>query len=253
MTTIDFYPRGRLARVVGLREVSNGYREYRFSWGELTFRPWLGLWYSVYHDDAHLGIGFGPGALFLKLPMWIEQRPGTEDWNATYGFSIHRHGLHLNWRDKAKVLDWPWGTTWMKTEILSYGGVSVWEETVQDQRDRLRTTSPEKSLARWTAKHEKEKAVAAKHSKVFLYRYTLLSGEVQEREATVHVKRMTWGWPRLGLPLRSVKSIEVEFSDEVGERTGSWKGGTIGCGYEMRPGETPALCLRRMERERTFR
>ncbi len=33
---------------------------------------------------------------------------------------------------------------------------------------------------------------------------------------------------------------------------GSWKGGVLGCGYEMKPGETPKQTLRRMERERVF-
>jgi hypothetical protein len=47
-------------------------------------------------------------------------------------------------------------------------------------------------------------------------------------------------------------SIEVGFDDEVGERTGSWKGGTIGCGYDMLPDESAVQCLRRMERERKF-
>ena len=49
------------------------------------------------------------------------------------------------------------------------------------------------------------------------------------------------------------KSINVQFSDETGERTGSWKGGTIGCGYDMLPGETAEQTLRRMEKEREFR
>jgi len=34
---------------------------------------------------------------------------------------------------------------------------------------------------------------------------------------------------------RTAHYIDVQFSDEVGERSGSWKGGTIGCAYEMRP------------------
>jgi hypothetical protein len=44
----------------------------------------------------------------------------------------------------------------------------------------------------------------------------------------------------------------IEFNDEVGERTGSWKGGTLGCGYNLLPNETPLECLRRMEKERKF-
>ena len=46
--------------------------------------------------------------------------------------------------------------------------------------------------------------------------------------------------------------IEIEFDGEVGERTGSWKGGTVGCSYEMQEDETIEQCLRRMEREREF-
>jgi len=49
------------------------------------------------------------------------------------------------------------------------------------------------------------------------------------------------------------RTIAVEFNEEVGERTGSWKGGVLGCGYDMKPGETRLECLRRMERERRFR
>lgn len=51
---------------------------------------------------------------------------------------------------------------------------------------------------------------------------------------------------------RVIRSIDVEFDGEVGERTGSWKGGTIGCEYELRPNETPYECLKRMEQERKF-
>lgn len=32
----------------------------------------------------------------------------------------------------------------------------------------------------------------------------------------------------------------------------SWKGGTIGCGYALRPNESPYECLKRMEQERKF-
>jgi hypothetical protein len=47
-------------------------------------------------------------------------------------------------------------------------------------------------------------------------------------------------------------TLDVKFDDEVGERSGSWKGGTIGCSYEMLPNETPEQTLRRMEKEREF-
>lgn len=75
------------------------------------------------------------------------------------------------------------------------------------------------------------------------------------RLATVKVKEMEWRprwfmWTTLFAQKRT--SIDIEFDKEVGERTGSWKGGTLGCGYNLLPNETPLECLRRMEKERKF-
>ncbi len=90
----------------------------------------------------------------------------------------------------------------------------------------------------------------------FVYVYTLKSGERQVRTATVTVGRMEWRqrwlkWTRVFAKVRT--SIDVRFDAEVGERTGSWKGGCVGCGYNMKPGETAEQTLRRMESEREFR
>ena len=88
------------------------------------------------------------------------------------------------------------------------------------------------------------------------YTYVLKSGEVQKRKATIYADRMEWRWNALQwLPWpRLVRdSINVSFDGEVGEETGSRKGGTIGCGYTMKPGEKAIDTLRRMERERKFK
>lgn len=53
--------------------------------------------------------------------------------------------------------------------------------------------------------------------------------------------------------LMNLDPKEVEFSDEVGERTGSWKGGTIGCSFDIQKGETAEQALKRMEKTREFR
>ncbi|MGE4193041.1 MAG: hypothetical protein AB7E51_06610 [Pseudodesulfovibrio sp.] len=83
------------------------------------------------------------------------------------------------------------------------------------------------------------------------YRYIMNDGEVQEREATIYKESREWWRPWLPCKLYR-ESINIDFSDEVGERTGSWKGGVVGCGYDMKDGETPLDTLRRMERERVF-
>ena len=46
--------------------------------------------------------------------------------------------------------------------------------------------------------------------------------------------------------------IEIKFDGEVGKGKKTWKGGCIGCSYDLLPGEHPMECIRRMQRERKF-
>lgn len=69
---------------------------------------------------------------------------------------------------------------------------------------------------------------------------------VEEREW--RPKWLTW----TGLFKKVRTTIDVHFSKEVGSRKGSWKGGTVGCSYELFRGEHPLQCLERMESERSF-
>lgn len=83
------------------------------------------------------------------------------------------------------------------------------------------------------------------------YHYVLRNWEVQRRIATIQAEKTKW--IRYWIPwVKKSRYIKVDFDGEVGERTGSWKGGCTGCGYEIRRKETPVECLRRMERERKF-
>ena len=84
------------------------------------------------------------------------------------------------------------------------------------------------------------------------YTYRLKKGIVQERTATCTIEKRKWHRKWFPFLTRTSQVIDVEFSDEVGERSGTWKGGTLGCSYEMLPGETVESCLRRMEKERDF-
>lgn len=92
-------------------------------------------------------------------------------------------------------------------------------------------------------------------TKTFPYTYTLKDGTVQNVTATVYVDRREWRRKCLWyVPWFAKKrqSLNMEFSAEVGEQAGSWKGGCIGCGTDMKKGETAEQALRRMERERIF-
>jgi hypothetical protein len=98
----------------------------------------------------------------------------------------------------------------------------------------------------WSWRHREHKVLS--EPETHPYRYTLRSGEVQERTATIYEESRLW--TRYWLPRRLYKrSINIEFNDEVGEKTGSWKGGVLGTGFTMKQGETALQCLRRFERE----
>lgn len=67
---------------------------------------------------------------------------------------------------------------------------------------------------------------------------------VEEREW--RPKWLTW----TSLFAKKRKTIDVHFSKEVGKSKGSWKGGTVGCSYQILENESPLDCLKRMELER---
>jgi len=96
------------------------------------------------------------------------------------------------------------------------------------------------------------KGTDGRYTETHPYTYTLKSGEVQNRTATVF--RESRKWHRKWLPFLTITRacIDIEFNDEVGERTGSWKGGTTGCNYDALKGETMEQTLRRMEKDRKF-
>lgn len=175
------------------------------------------------------------------------------------GFAIHSNALWIypltfTW-DSSKDHGWwrrnfhwefPWSLTWVSTEILTHDRPSmakpVWKETKENRN----------FMERWS---ERE-AIARDVSKDYPYSYILKNRNIQHTTATVYVERRTWRarWWWLFFWVRKVQTcIDVKFKQEVGEGAGSYKGGTVGCGYEMKWNETPERCLSRMEHEREFR
>lgn len=191
----------------------------------------------------------GIGKIYLNLPF----KTGINECESPeWGFYIFYHGflsetnLVICLGKKRKYIHFPWNLEWyrtsylLKTDGLSlFSGAGDWIHEFKGKRKDL---------------HD-DKWNGILWEQTYPYIYILESGKVQERLATVKVKEMEWR--RRWLPFTSlfnqvIRSIQVEFDQEVGERTGSWKGGTLGCGYELKPNETPYQCLKRMEQERKF-
>lgn len=175
-------------------------------------------------------------SVFVHFPYRHVPKSKCEPWMREWqrwGFSVCDDALHLAWNERSRVIWLPWfNQVPQRHEVRRSDGswspfVGSWEQKETDGREEFKVP----------------------------YTYKLKRGEVQNRMATVYVERRAWR-PRwftwTSLFEESRQSISVEFSDEVGERSGTWKGGCIGCGYEMLPGETAEQTLRRMERERVF-
>lgn len=148
------------------------------------------------------------------------------------------------WYRRSKSWDFPWTLKHHLTEILEHkSNLYGLNKAVWNDRNK-----------KFLASYDERKAIEMSVSETYDYTYTRKNGEVQNRKATVHVDRMTWRarWFPF-IPRTKVRtSINITFNDEVGEETGSWKGGCTGCGYDMQFGETPLEALRRMESERKF-
>jgi hypothetical protein len=181
----------------------------------------------------------------MLFGLWITVAPSRKDpsdicdsWSFSY--SADERAFFFYWGRWHKIFWAPWSWDHIDKAHLTLRRDGTWGPVARRWYEWGfdNTEAPDQ---RWFA--------------ILPYRYFLKNGTIQDRKALIHVERREWRWrslPWLAWPRNRSQSICVAFSDEVGERTGSWKGGTVGCGYEMLPGESPEQALRRMEAERKF-
>lgn len=214
-----------------------------FKWYKSKTLPKIMYYQGNDEDIDSIGIGLIWGTLYIYL-NFLPLKPDNEySEEPQYGFYFHSDGswddanLWLWWGKKYKVISFPWNPKWYRTSILLKDG--SWEHEYKG--DRKEFYNKEWKEKQWSEQYE--------------YTYVLRSGEVQKVPTTIYVEEREWrrqGWMWCSLFNSVNKKIDVDFTEEVGEGRGSWKGGVLGCGYSIKKGETPLECLKRMERERKF-
>lgn len=193
---------------------------------------------------------FGWGGLRIKLPI----KTGIEDSDsAAWGFNYHDNTIwiyiggagNFDGGRKWVTIYMPWDYTWVRTSTLMKDGYSWFHETNTNRVSWDEDVNGETlGSYGWLKKN--------KHTETYDY-IDKFDGTIVKADVSVSERewRPRWfKWTKLFAKI--VRSIDVTFDQEVGKRKGSWKGGTIGCGYDLKSGETPYACLMRMQSERDF-
>ena len=236
-----------------------------FSWNFWTH--FCGIGFDIDDEALTLSIACPPVAFWLSFSTnwWLvnklapkillSKRYGTPPRDPDYlvinerecAIRIHNGCIWIN----------PWSKKWehVKADPWWVRGITLHVNPFEARHQRHEVRRADGSWVPSVGSWERGKDPDQKECLEYPYRYVLKNGTIQERTATVSVERRAWR-PRAfqwtSLFEKEITSIDVQFSDEVGEESGSWKGGCIGCGYDLRPGETALEALRRMERERKF-
>ena len=208
-----------------------GWKSWKF---DLTYRS-----HGYDSPNAELHISMLGWHSIIILPWICEDKDAGWREEKKYGVSIHGNTVFWHWGYDLKGWDIP---------FVSYGTAVRWDRYVGpkefDDRRSNWETHPHKT--RYTGGCEAPTIWACNYTDPYDGMIVPCKFWVEEMEW-----RPKWlKWTKLFAKKR--RFIEVEFSAEMGPRKGSWKGGTIGCGFKMLPGECPTETMARMQREYTF-
>ena len=212
-------------------------KSYEFNWG--YFAPCFGFSLIInrggYFDQRYsLDFHFIWGMLHILLPF-TTRIPESCD-TPRYGIQIHNSSFWLHLGGKMNDFE-QCDSKWITWDLPIFSWMFDWH----------RIQLPDKSWIPYTYEDR-----ARARTEVYPYTYTLNSGEIQGRTASCFVEERQWHRKWLPCVKMNKRVIDITFSGEIGEKSGSWKGGTTGCGYNLLPSESMQDCLCRMEKERKF-
>ena len=206
---------------------------------------------------CHVRFHLGRTTILLELPNWIPDfriKHIADTWDAAtiarmgrnyyfevfpreYGFSYAERSLHVHYgpqthdsnSSKSKCYFLPWlEYRFVRNSWYGLNGEELRRVGPRSEGDyEFEQTMPKACFE--FEDYDGKKIVAATH--------------IEEREW----KRGTgwFKWLSLIWPSKVRRSLDIRFSEEVGPEKGSWKGGTLGHGIEMLPGELHEEAFRR--------
>jgi hypothetical protein len=238
--------------MIKLRKHGNCYHIATFDKKEWEHTDWITFYWGWHFDISFEICGYFDNRprinldlIFFSLTLILPFRNKWKDEcdPPKWGIQIHNNTVWImrggkgNWNGGNKW--WTWRLPfiekeWIRTSVLLKD--DTWEHETKDTK-------------KYFYKDEwKEKQKSYTYDFTDKYDNTIIPTTIYVDEREWRPKWLTWT-KRFAIINRS---IDVHFSKEVGKEKGSWKGGTLGCGYTMLPNEHPLDCLKRMEKERKF-
>ncbi len=220
---------------------------------------------------AYFRLSLGRVSFLAALPTWLirpeRKRVQAKYWSAQdiermgrdwyweaipreYGFSINDGHLSVHYGrvtgDSSTEQYWgcflPW-TQWRHVRHSFYGlqGDRLFDEP-QGRRGKL-------GDAEW---NERWKAQQERRDSVPTAAFVIKDFDGEELTATTKIEEREWRfgtgyfkWLSLFRRPKIRRSLDISFSGETGPEKGSWKGGAIGTGIDMLPGELHEAAFRR--------
>lgn len=211
---------------VNLPNLLQPYREKHMapSWDAATVARMGRDWYFETHSREY-GFSLSDGHFMLYLGAQTHDSTTTQSWSCFLPWTQWRH---------------------VRTSIYDLAGAHFWTEPKSPTPYSIQ--SPE-AIAAWREgmEHKRERKAACPKA---LFEFDDYDGRrivattmITEREWRFGTKWCRWmGWFRRP---KIVRSLNLDFSEEVGPEKGSWKGGTTGHGIEMLPGELHEAAFKR--------
>ena len=223
-----------------LQKLKNLDRQY--SWGQFCWATKnFGIRYDVQDECDY------PPMIVVQIPFIFSiyyrlkrKRPESNDFyqkSISYGFYYYDDALVLCLGKKRKHVEMPWSLQFRSSELLDF-----------DRRTLFKTTSKDRISDYFHSFYELKQSL----QKPYSFRYVLRNGEIQNRTAKICIERRIWSMNWFRWIKKIQTTISIDFDDEVGEGTGSWKGGCTGCSYDLLDNETAEQALRRLENEKDY-
>lgn len=238
-----------------------------------TFSVMLGSGHDEY-PGARLRLSLFGHTLITALPQWVlqpDRRKVFPNWDAAtvarlgrdwywdehereFGFTIAEGAVHIHHgpqtlsseTTKSKIWFIPWKSWRLVRHSLYDRGGDHWATLPSRHGRKQRKALGDRAWMNiWDAQRALEDACPTVQ-----FEFSDFDGEkivattkIEEREWKRGEGR--WSWLSLFSRRNLSRSLDLRFSAEVGKRKGSWKGGTLGHGIGMLPGELHEEAFRR--------